>query len=192
MQIRTLTRLFLGTLLLQGCASTAPVGDSGTQTHAGVQLFNADGGPRFNFYLACTSRTVNCEIIEREFDAWTDTHRMTGHSVSPGDPAFSTGKPSPAQDQAQPYRLALRYSPEMAASDNALSGGGQGLPIMSYTATINVFDAATGKLLKTSAFHDQKMIDQSQGSATPYLKAQVRAVLSHLDPAYVKGVRASS
>jgi hypothetical protein len=183
--------LVLGTLLLQGCASTAPVGDSGAQAHGGVQLFKADGGPRFNFYLACTSRTVNCAIIEREFDAWADTHQMTVHSVASDDPAFSTGKASQARDQTQPYRLAVRYSPEMAASNNSLSGGGQGLPVMSYTATINVFDAATGKLLKTSAFHDQKMIDQSQGAANPYLKAQVRAVLSHLDPAYVKGASAS-
>lgn len=43
---------------------------------------------------------------------------------------------------------------------------------------------AGGALLKTMSFHDEKMIDQSQGSANPYLQMQIRAFLDHSDPGF--------
>lgn len=170
--------------LLQGCAGAAPQGDAGHSK--GLQLFDTDGRPRFNFYLACTSRTVNCEIIERQFDDWAAIRHLTVHSVAVNDPALSTGKPSSAAEQARPYRLTVRYAPEMAGADNSLAGG-HGMPIVSYTATVHVFDAVSGAFLKTMSFHDEKMVDRDQGSANPYLHAQIRAFLDHLDPGYAKG-----
>lgn len=182
----------LAVLFLQGCASPAPqAGTNAPAVSKRVQLFDADTQPRFNFYLACTSKTVNCDIIERQFDDWADTRHLTVHSVAVNDPAFSTGKPSSATEQSKPYRLAVRYAPEMAGASNSLAGAGHGMPIVSYVATVHVFDATTGDLLKTMSFHDEKMIDQNQGSANPYLQAQIRAFLSHLDPQYVKGGSAS-
>lgn len=192
MRIRTFGMWLVMMLLLHGCASPAP--QSGTEATAkpkGLQLFDANTQPRFNFYLACVSQTVNCEIIERQFDDWADTRHLTVHSVAANDPAFATGKPSSPAEQAKPYRVSVRYTPEMAAANNSLAGAGRGMPIMSYAATVHVFDAATGDLLKTMSFHDEKMIDQNLGSANPYLQAQIRAFLSHLDPQYVKGGSAS-
>jgi hypothetical protein len=177
--------LLIGCVLavLQGCA-TAPGGASAPQ------LFDASANARFHFYLSCVSKTVNCEIVERSFDDWADMHHVVMHTVPRDDPAFATGKPSSAKDQDRPYRLAVRYSPEMAPTQNAL-GGGTGLPMVSYEATVQVFDAASGSLLKTMNFHDQKVADSDHGAANPYLRAQVEALLGHLDSSHAKGASAN-
>jgi hypothetical protein len=173
---------------LQGCASTTSTLGTVASTKSGaVQLFDAEAKPRFNFYLSCASRTVNCEIVERAFDAWGDSRHVTVHSASRNDAAFSKGQASRTQDQNQPYRLSVRYSPDMATFSNSVTNGATGLPVVSYTATVQVFEAATGHLLKTMSFHDEKMVNREQGAANPYLKAQIQAFLGHLDPDYMKG-----
>ncbi|WP_114240267.1 hypothetical protein [Dyella sp. C9] len=167
--------------LLAGCATTGAGGA------VPPQLFDADAHARFSFYFSCVSKTVNCEIVERQFDAWATMHHVTMHTVARDDPAFSAGKPSQPTEQAVPYRLAVRYSPEMAPSQNSLAGtGGTGLPMVSYAGTAQIFDSTSGSLLKTQSYHDQKMADQDHGAANPYLQAQVEAFLGHLDPAYAK------
>jgi hypothetical protein len=108
------------------------------------------------------------------------------HAVARDDSAFSQGQPSRTQDPSQPYRLAVRYSPEMGTFGDSMTGTSTGLPVVSYKATVQVFDAGTGTLLKTMSFHDEKTADQS-GAANPYLKAQVQAFLGRLDPQYAKG-----
>ncbi|WP_109126948.1 hypothetical protein [Dyella sp. C11] len=159
---------------------------SGEALHAApsVQLFGEDGAPRFNAYLACTSRTVNCSIIEHMFDRWADSRDVSLHEVGPDDAAFSNGTPSQAPEQKLPYRVSVRYAPEMASLSNSLQGGATGLPVVSYVANVRVFDASSGKLLKSMSMHDEKMVDQAQGAANPYLEAHVRAFLKRLDPAY--------
>ncbi|RDI98890.1 hypothetical protein DVT68_10315 [Dyella solisilvae] len=180
--------MMLAALCLHGCASTASVGAGGATASRGpLQLFGADAKPRFEFYLACTSKTVNCEIVERAFDDWADWRHLSVHAVAPNDPAFSNGTPSATGDQARPYRVVVRYVPEMALSNSAMMSGGHGPPLVSYTATVHVFDSASGSLLKTQSFHDETVVDQAEGAANPYLNAQIRAFLGHLDPAYAKG-----
>ena len=186
MRVWTFSAWVMLILLLQGCASTASSPGTGATKSGAVQLFDADAKPRFNIYLSCASRTVNCDIVERAFDTWADGRHLTLHTVSHDDAAFVQGQPSRTQDQSLPYRLAVRYAPEMGTFSNSMTGTGTGLPVVSYKATVQVFDAATGSLLKTMSFHDEKTADDG-GTANPYLKAQVQAFLGRLDPGHAKG-----
>jgi hypothetical protein len=79
----------------------------------------------------------------------------------------------------------MRYVPDLSAPANPM-GGGSMRPMISYNATVHVFDASTGRLLKTMSFKDKAIIDQDSGQANPYINAQVRAFLHQLDPAYAK------
>ena len=169
--------VILGTLLLQGCVS-APSGEDAPQ------LFGADGAARFHAYLACVSDTVNCAIVERAFDRWADARHLTLDTVLPENQAF-TSTPSVMAEQRLPYRVAIRYAPDLSAPDNPL-GGGSMKPAMSYTATIRVFDAATGRLLKSGSYKDHQIIDAASGSANPYIDAGVLSFLGHLDHGYGK------
>ena len=168
----------LGVMLLNACAS-APSGD------APVQLFGAQDTPRFHAYLACTSNTVDCAIVERAFDRWADERHVSLETVASDNRAFMTGTPSPAAEQAQPYRITMRYVPDLSAPANPM-GGGSMRPMISYNATVHVFDASTGRLLKTMSFKGKAIIDQDSGQANPYINAQVYAFLKQLDPVYAK------
>jgi hypothetical protein len=147
-----------------------------------VQLFGDDGTPRFNFYLACVSKTVDCSIIEHMFDRWAGTRALTVHDVQANDVMLSSGNPSQAPEQNLPYRVTVRYAPEMQSLSNSLQSGSSGAPVVSYMATVRIFDATSGKLLKSMSMHDEKMVDQSSGAANPYLEAHVKAFLKRLDP----------
>ncbi|AIF46500.1 hypothetical protein HY57_04095 [Dyella japonica A8] len=166
----------LGLLLLQGMSTPARAGSS-------VQLFKDDGAPRFSFYLACVSKTVQCEIIEQMFGHWADDRQVTVHSLTPDEAArFPADPVSPSADT--PYLITVRYAPEMASVSNSLDAGSSGLPIVSYVANVRVFDTSSGKLVKSMTWHQERMADRDHGSANPYLEAQVRDFLKHLDPSY--------
>ena len=169
--------VFLGTLLLHGCASAPSGGDT-------LSLFDANGAPRFHAYLACVSDTVNCAIVERAFDRWADARHLALDTVLPENQAFAA-VPSPASERNLPYRVTLRYAPDLSAPDNPL-GGGSMKPAISYTATIHVFDAATGRLLKSGSYKDHQIIDASQGPANPYIDAGVLSFIGHVDRSYAK------
>ncbi|MFC4525115.1 hypothetical protein ISN76_02605 [Dyella halodurans] len=179
MHNRSLMGTFLGALLLAGCASSPATGD------AAAQLFGANDTPQFHAYLACTSNTVDCAIVERAFDRWADARHVKLDTVMPDNQAFSAGQPSPAAERSVPYRLTMRYVPDLSAPANPLGGGSMALMI-SYAASVQVFDAETGRLLKTMSFKDKTVIDQNGGEANPYINAQVKAFLKHVDPTYLK------
>ena len=176
MRIRTFASVFVGTWLLSACASAPGTSDA-------VQLFGSNDTPRFHAYVACTSNTVNCAIVGRAFDSWAGDRRVSLDTVSPDDKAFIAGTPSPAAERTLPYRLAVRYATDMSAPANPM-GGGSMTPMISYVATVQVFDASTGRLLKTMSFKDKILIDQSGGTANPYINAQVRGLLKHVDAGY--------
>jgi hypothetical protein len=175
----TLVGVFFATWLLNGCASTPTTGD------AAAQLFGANDTPRFHAYMACTSNTVDCAIVERAFDRWADARHVKLDTVMPDNQVFSAGAPSPVAERSTPYRLTMRYVPDLSAPSNPLGGGSMPLMI-SYTASVQVFEAETGRLLKTMSFKDKAVIDQNGGAANPYINAQVKTFLKHVDPAYVK------
>lgn len=178
MRIGTSIGTLLATLLFSACAS-APSGD------APVQLFGAQDAPRFHAYLACTSNTVDCAIVQRAFDRWADDRHVMLDTVAPDNRLFMTGTASPADEQAQPYRITMRFVPDLSAPANPM-GGGSMRPMISYNATVHVFEASTGRLLKTMSFKDKAIIDQDSGQANPYINAQVHGFLKQLDPAYAK------
>jgi hypothetical protein len=179
MRNRTLFGVFLATSLLAACASTPATGD------AAPQLFGANDMPQFHAYLACTSTTVDCSIVEHAFDRWADDRHLKLDTVMPGDQAFSAGTPSPAAERSVPYRLTMRFVPDLSAPSNPLGGGSMALMI-SYAASVQVFDAESGRLLKTMSFKDKAVIDQNGGAANPYINAQVKTFLIRIDPAYAK------
>lgn len=178
MRTFALLGMFVGASL-SGCASTSTTGE------VAAPLFGADHAPNFHAYLACTSTTVNCSIVERAFDRWADARHVDLDTVMADNQAFSAGVPSLAREQSVPYRLTMRYAPDLSAPANPLGGGSMPLMI-SYTAYVQVFDAGTGRLLKTMSFKDKSVIDQNGGVANPYIDAQVEMFLRHIDPTYGK------
>ncbi|MHA6205844.1 hypothetical protein ACXU4B_15570 [Dyella soli] len=178
----------LAAMALQGCVGDKPVVNAAAQRQLqSLQLFNADTSPRFTFYLACTSDTVNCVNVRNWFEQWATDRHVTLRGAEPTDPSFQDGQPSRAREQALPYRLAVYYQPWMKPSYTVTTltkNGGSYPPLLGYTATIYVFDSATGKLLQAMPARAEKSADKRKGVANPYLHEQVDSFLASLDPAY--------
>lgn len=171
----------LGVLLLQGCAGNPSV------HRQDVRLFAADGSARFDVYLSCSSHTANCDDVEQQFHAWAQSRGATLHVVKSNDAAFKWGKPSPAGEQAQPYRLTVHYRPDVADSVGSVYR-----PQVSYSASIAVIDAKTGELLKRTPYlHDEVRLDYGWGAMDAYLSMYVRDVIGHIDPSYASETAAS-
>ncbi|WP_239946571.1 hypothetical protein [Dyella terrae] len=179
MRLRTFVCVALGVLVMQGVSAPARAASS-------VQLFGDDGSPRFSFYLACVSKTVNCEIIERMFGRWADDRSLSVHTVTPEEAARLPENPEQAQVDGGPYRVTVRYAPEMVSVSNSLVSASKGPPLVSYVANVRVFDSVSGKLIKSMTWRKEEMADRDQGGANPYLDAQVHDFLKHLDPGYAK------
>lgn len=179
MRLRTFVCVVLGVWILQGIGAPARAASS-------VQLFGDDGSPRFSFYLACISKTVNCEIIERMFGRWADDRKLSVNTVTPEEAARPPENPAQGQSGSNPYRVTVRYAPEMASVSNSLVSASKGPPLVSYVANVRVFDSASGKLVKSMTWRKEEMADRDQGGANPYLDAQVHDFLKHLDPTYTK------
>lgn len=179
MRVRAVMAGILGLLLLQGASTAAHAGTS-------VQLYADSGAPRFSFYLACISKTVDCEIIERMFGHWADDRSVSVHTLTPDQAAHFPDSDGQGQADNEPYRITVRYAPEMASASNSLASASTGLPLVSYVAVVRVFDGASGKLVKSMTWRKEEMADKDRGSANPYLDAQVHDFLKHLDPAYAK------
>ncbi|PXV55399.1 hypothetical protein SAMN04487785_11149 [Dyella jiangningensis] len=177
MRSRAILIGILGLLAWQGIAAKAHAGSS-------VQLFTDHGEPRFAFYLACVSKSVDCGIIERMFGRWADDRGVNVHTVTPEQAASLPADMAKDPAEDTPYRVTVRYAPEMGSVSNSLVSGATGLPLISYVANVHVFDAATGKLLKSMTWRKEDMADRDHGAANPYLDAQVRDFLKHLDPTY--------
>ena len=188
MGIRKVMVATLVAMGLQACVGAGPVVSPATQENLqSLQLFNADSTPRFTFYLACTSDTVNCGNIENWFGEWASDRHVALRSTDPGDGSFKEGQPSRAKEQALPYRLAVHYQPWMKPSYTLTSyfkQGGETAPAIGYSATIYVFDSATGKLLQALPIHAETTANEQKGPANPYLHAEVDNFLASLDPTY--------
>ena len=89
-----------------------------------------------------------------------------------------------------PYRLAVRIAPLVAASYNKTSldasgsmSGGCIPPKVSYIATLSVFNAATGKLLREIPAHEERTA-ACKADVTDCIRAEVRTFIAGIDPAY--------
>jgi hypothetical protein len=191
MHLRTMIGGAVVALTLSSCVGTdAVISQAQQQSLQSLQLFNADSSPRFSFYLACTSEDVSCITAERAFADWARERHISMRAVEPGDASFRSGEPSTRQAAAVPYRLAVRFAPLVIPSFNvtnvSASGamdGGYTPPKIGYTATIHVFDSATGKLLQELPVHEQRTVDY-KGDAGGYIRAEVKSFIAGLDPAY--------
>lgn len=109
--------------------------------------------------------------------------------MEPNDAAFQSGQPPPPRDRTLPYRLAVHYAPWISTGYTVTSldkNSGSYPPAIGYSATIEVFDAATGRLPQTLPLRAEQTADSSKGPANPYLRAEVRDFLANLDPGYAK------
>jgi hypothetical protein len=173
-------------LVLQGCAGTGSViAQTGPQS---LQLFNADSSPRFTFYLACKSEDASCSTAENAFSDWACDRHVTLLLAEPDDALFTTGIPSFKKNTDLPYRVAVHFVPLVVPSFTQFNGGGQAQggytpPKVGYTATIYVFDSATGKLLQKIPAHDQRTTEP-HGHANGYIRSEVNGFIASLDPAY--------
>lgn len=173
-------------LSLAGCAGTPTVvGQSRQKMLLALHLFDASDKPRFTFYLACTSDDVSCINAGHAFDRWADDRRVDLHAVEPTDAAFQVVAPAAAQRNALPYRIAVRYAPIVIPGFNVHDGGTTNYtsPKVGYTATIKVFDTASGKLLQEIPARNQQATTQ-EGDAGDYVRAQVKGFIASIDPDY--------
>jgi len=191
MRIRSLAANVVVALALQGCAGAATVISSAQQQSLqSLQLFGADASPRFTFDLACTSEDASCVTVERAFANWAQDRHVSMQSVEPDDASFRPGHPSIPQAASVPYRLAVRFAPLVIASFNKINvtqggslSGDYKPPKVGYTATLYVFDAASGKLMQQVPFHEQRTAD-FKADAGDYLRVEVKNFVASLDPAY--------
>lgn len=186
MGIRKVVVGALVAVILQGCVAAGPaVSPAAQKDLQALQLFNADASPRFTFYLACTSDTVNCGNIQNWFGEWASDRHVTLHGAEPGDDPFKAGQPSRAKEQVLPYRLAVHYQPWMKPGYTLTSyfkQGGETAPAIGYSATIYVFDSATGRLLQALPVHAETTANEQKGPANAYLHAEVDGFLASLTP----------
>jgi hypothetical protein len=173
-------------LLLQGCAGTGSViAQNGPQS---LQLFNADSSPRFTFYLACTSEDASCATAENAFSDWASDRHVTLRLAEPDDALFTGGIPSFGKTTDLPYRVAVHFAPLIVPSFSQFRGGNQPIggytpPKVGYTATIYVFDSATGKLLQKLSAHQERTTNP-QDHANGYIRSEVNGFVASLDPVY--------
>jgi hypothetical protein len=177
-------------LVLQGCAGTdVAVNQTGQQSLRTLQLFKADSTPRFAFYLACTSEDASCATVEHAFFDWESDRHVTSRLVEADDALFTSGIPSFGRNNDLPYRVAVRFVPLVVPSFTQIMGnqstatGGYTPPKVGYTATIYVFDSATGKLLQELPAHEERTTTP-HGHANGYIHSEVNTFLARLDPAY--------
>lgn len=191
MQSKMLAGMVVAALVLQGCVGTATViGKTDQASLQSLQLFGPDEAARFTLQLACTSEDASCVTVEHAFSGWADDRHIAMQMVEPGDASFTRGRPSTGASAQPPYRVAIRFAPLVVASFNKVNFGADGSssgdykpPRVSYTATLYVFDAASGKLLQQVPYHEQRTAD-FKADAGDYLRVEVKNFIASLDPAY--------
>lgn len=176
-------------LALQGCAGTPSAFDPGDSAALrSLPLFDAAGDARFAVELGCSGAPASCTTVEHAFSDWADSRHLL-RDGAPDEP--SGGHPLPDRRRALPYRLALTVVPVIVPSvdithvdqSGGLTGSGYTPPRVGYHATIRVFNAATGALLKELPAAEQRTAD-FHADANGYLRAEMKALITSLDPAY--------
>lgn len=180
-------------MMLQGCVGTASVlGKTEQQSLQSFQLFTSDTSPRFTLDLACISHDMSCLTVENAFSDWARNRHIAMRMVASEDLLLNQDRRSKALQPATPYRLAVRFTPLVAASYNMVYSKGDTLsggytpPAVSYTATLYIFDAATGKLLHQLPFHDRRT-GEFKADANGYIRSEVNGFIASLDPTYRRG-----
>jgi hypothetical protein len=166
------------------------VNQTGQQSLRSLRLFKADSSPRFTFYLACASEDASYATAENAFSDWESDRHITSRLVEPDDALFTSGMPSFGRSSDLPYRVLVRFVPLVVPSFTMMSHsyggamlGGYTPPKVGYTATIYVFDSATGKLPQELPAHEQRTATPHD-HANGYIRSEVKTFIASLGPAY--------
>jgi hypothetical protein len=177
-------------MMLQGCVGTTTVlGKADQQSLQSLQLFSPDTSARFTFDLTCVSRDMSCLTVENAFSDWAQRRHIAMRMVESDDLLLKQTQRAKEHKPVTPYRLAVRFAPLVVASYNMINTQGDRMtgdytpPSISYTATLYIFDATTGKLLREVPFHEKRTGD-FQDDANPYIRAEVNGFIASLDPAF--------
>jgi|GEM_PF-633249 len=160
---------------------------------ASLQLFGAQSQPQLLIDLACTSRTalssVQCATVQDAFEQWAGARQIALHSVPKDDPVFD-GKTLRANATAsEPYRLAVLFEPVVAPSISNWTGTFNTMSSsytpgsVSYRATILVYAAATGELVRKLELHERHELPD-KSDVTPIMKSEIGDVIARIDPTY--------
>ena len=175
MRLALLAGSLLLVLALQGCAGTPAVLDSaGQKSLQSLPLFGPDGHPRFSLDLTCDDRHGSCAAAENTFSNWARSRSLRLRLIDPGD---DSSVPAGA-GSVLPYRMAIRLTPTIIPSYDVSGGvhgdmrGGYTPPRIGYAATIDVRDAASGKLLCKVDAHDQQT-GKYKADANAYIRAEM-------------------
>ena len=188
MRFRLLAGSLLAALALQGCAGTpAVIGNTQQKSLQSLQLFSPDASPRFSLYLTCNDRHGSCAAAENAFSNWSRSRNIRLQLIDPGDGSPAAG----GEGTGVPYRMTVELAPMIIPSYDESGGvhgnmrGGYSPPRIGYTAKIDVFNAANGKLLLDVRAHDQKT-GKYKGDANEYIRSEMNALIGSLDPGYVE------
>ncbi len=177
-------------MMLQGCVGTTTVlSKADQQSLQSFQLFSPDTSARFSLDLACVSRDMSCLTVENTISDWAQRRHIAMRMVESDDLLHKQSQRATAHKPVMPYRLAVRFAPLVVASYNMINTQGDRMtgdytpPSVSYTATLYVFDATTGQLLREIPFHEKRTGD-FQDEANGYIRAEVNGFIASLDPAF--------
>lgn len=179
-------------LALQGCAGTPSALSAGDRAAlTSLSLFDAHDGARFAVELTCTGEEASCNTVEHAFSAWADHRHIALRDIAADELGRGRRSRHPNQISALPYRLAVTFAPSLVPSidmthvdqSGGLYGAGYTPPRVSYNATIRVFDATSGVLLKELPA-SQHLAADYHADANGYIRAEVNRLIASLDPAY--------
>lgn len=170
---------------LQGCASSPTSTD---ESLSSLQLFGADAQPRFVADLACAGssaqETNQCATVSNAFYAWANARHIRLHSTGRDEALFDAGHPSAeAMKLSKPYRVAIHFQPFFAASELAGTAGTYVPGEAGYEATVYVFDATSGALIKKMNMRRRQEIPE-QANVTPFIRADAEDVIARMDSGY--------
>jgi len=177
-------------LMLQGCAGTPAIMNAAQEKSLqSLQLFHSDGSPQFTLYLTCSEKHGSCGTPENSFYNWSRSRNIHLHVIEPDEGLSATDTTAAGVHEAARYRVMIELTPIIVPSLDE-SGGlhgnmreGYHPPRVGYNATIRVFEVATGKLLLEVQAHDEEDA-KYKGDASPYVHAQMHALIQSLDPGY--------
>jgi len=186
MRFQFLAGSLLAALALQGCAGTpAVLGSTQQKSLQSLQLFGPDARARFNLYLTCNDKHGSCAAAENAFSNWSRSRNIRLQLIDPGDSSPAAG----GEGGRVPYRMTIELAPMIIPSYDESGGvhgnmrGGYSPPRIGYTARIEVFNAANGKLLLAVNAQDQKT-GKYKGDTNEYIRAEMSALIGSLDPSY--------
>ena len=188
MRYGSLLGSLLAACVLQGCAGTpAVLAGGGQKALQSLQIFGQDARPRFSLYLRCDDRHGSCAAAENAFSNWARSRHIRLELLDPADGMH----PAHGADAGVPYRMTIRLTPVIIPSYDESGGvhgdmrGGYTPPRIGYSAKIDVFDGASGKLLFDADAHDQQT-GQYKSDANAYIRAQMATLIGSLDPGYAR------